>query len=359
MKLLFITNGITGSGGLERVLSVKASMLAEDFGYNVHILSLNEKGKESFFEFSPKVYRHSVSVAGSAFQYAKSYTKGIQQKIKEIQPDIISVCDDALKGFFLPIVIRSDAKWIYESHASILLSNQGDGVSLHQRFQHLLKQFLGRRFSKIVLLTDRNMKEWTLPQLEVIPNPLPFQTENVSTLQNKQVIAVGSYSYNKGYDLLLKIWAQIEPGFPDWELNVYGRSTYENLSEEAERMNLSSVHFFPPDPDIQEKYKESSVFVLPSRSEGFGMVLIEAMSCGLPVVSFDCPHGPGDIITDGQDGFLIENGHIEAFADKLSQLMQNSDLRQKMGNEARETSKKYHPEKIASQWDRLFKSLLS
>jgi len=359
LKLLYITNGITGAGGLERVLSVKASMLAEDFGYNVHILSLNEKGKVSFFEFSPKVYRHSFSVAGSVFQYAKSYTKGIQQKIKEIQPDIISVCDDALKGFFLPIVIRSDAKWIYESHASILLSNQGYGVSLHQRFQHLLKQFLGRRFSKIVLLTDRNRKEWTLPQLEVIPNPLPFQTENVSTLQNKQVIAVGSYSYNKGYDLLLKIWAQIERGFPDWELNVYGRSTYENLSEEAERMNLSSVHFFPPDPDIQEKYKESSVFVLPSRSEGFGMVLIEAMSCGLPVVSFDCPHGPGDIITDGQDGYLIENGHIEAFADKLSQLMQNPDLRQKMGNEARETSKKYLPEKIASQWDRLFKFLLS
>jgi len=359
MKILYITNGITGSGGLERVLSVKASMLAEDFGYEVHIISLNEKESDTFFEFSSKIIRHDLEVSGDAYFYLKAYLRGMRRTIEQVQPDIISVCDDALKGFFLPIVIRGDAKWIYESHASILLRNQGEGVSLYQRLQHLLKQFLGRRFSKIVLLTYRNKKEWLLPQLEVIPNPLPFQTDKLSTLQNKRVIAVGSYSFNKGYDLLLQIWTKIEPEFPDWELNVYGRSTYENLSQEAERMNLCSVRFFPPDPDIQERYKDSSVFVLPSRSEGFGMVIIEAMACGLPIVSFDCPHGPGEIITDGDDGFLVENGHVESFADKLSQLMQNSDLRQKMGSAATETSKKYLPAQIASQWDRLFTSLLS
>lgn len=361
MKLLYITNGITGAGGLERVLSVKASMLAEDFGYEVHIISFNEPGKETFFEFDPRVIRHSITVTGNPFSYVKSYVRNIKKKITSIEPDIISVCDDGLKGFFLPRILKTEVPLIYERHVSKLIearATQGFFQNMVTRSKWALMEKLGGDFSKFIVLTEGSKKEWkSLNNIEVIPNPLPFSRKPASSRQSKTVICVGKISYQKGQDLLLEIWNKIWKRYPDWKLELYGKSDGSFL--DTVKLKEKNIYHYPPVKNIHDKYLESSVYVLPSRFEGFGMVLIEAMSCELPVVSFDCPHGPGDIITDGQDGFLIENGHIKSFADKLSQLMQNSDLRQKMGSAARETSKKYHPEKIASQWDRLFKSLLS
>lgn len=357
MKILYITNGITGSGGLERVLSVKASLLVENFGHEIHIFSLNEIGAKPFFKFSDKVNFYSIEVSSNPFQYFFKYKNGIQNIVNEINPDVISVCDDALKGFFLPKIIRTKAKWIYESHASFLLNNSGKGISFSKKLQHELKQILGKNFAKIVLLSDGNKQEWNLNNLVIIPNPLPFKSEKYSTRENKKIIAVGSYSFNKGYDLLLEIWLKIEKIFPDWELNVYGKGTFENLNEEAKKVNLRKINFYDSVKTIEDKYLESSIFVLPSRSEGFGMVMIEAMSCGLPVVSFDCPFGPKNIITNEEDGFLIENGNINAFREKLKLLINDSDLRQRLGKNGIKNSRKYEPLKIVAQWDELFKSL--
>ncbi|SEG50298.1 Glycosyltransferase involved in cell wall bisynthesis [Halpernia humi] len=357
MKLLYITNGITGSGGLERVLAVKTALLVENFGYEIHILSLNENGKATFFKFSDKIKRHSIEISGNKFQYFLKYKSGIQKIVDEVKPDVISVCDDALKGFFLPYLIKTKSKWIHESHASFLLGNKGKGLPLKKKIQHQIKQILGKNFSKIILLTEANKKEWSLKNLLVIPNPLSFESQEISSLKNKKIIAVGSYSFNKGYDLLLKIWAKIETNFPNWELNVYGRNTKEYLQTEAENLNLKNIHFFSSVPDIEKKYVESSFLVLPSRSEGFGMVLIEAMSCGLPVISFDCPHGPKEIISNGKDGFLIENGNIDEFSTKIKTLINDENLRQEMGKAAKLNSKKFNAETIVKQWDELFKKI--
>lgn len=359
MKLLYITNGITGSGGLERVLSVKASLLADDFGYEVHILSLNETGIQPFFSFSKNINFHSVEVEGNPLSYFLQYKKEIQKNIDEVQPDIISVCDDAMKGFFLPHLIKTKAKWLHESHASMVLGDKGNGVSFAKKLQHQLKQVLGRSFSKIVLLTESNKQEWNLKNVVVIPNPLPFEINEISTLQNKKVIAVGSYSYNKGYDLLLHVWTSIQKHHPDWELHIYGNRVQENVSKIVTENDFKNIFAHAPVSDIENKYLESSIFVLPSRSEGFGMVIIEAMSCGLPVVSFDCPNGPKDIITNNEDGFLIENGNTTAFTDKVQILIESMELRQKMGQAGKLTSYRYSAQNIVMRWDKLFQSLLN
>lgn len=359
MKLLYITNGITGSGGLERVLSIKASMLAEDFGYEVHMLSLNEIDKKPFFPFSKKIHFHPVDVAGNPVTYFLQYKNGVQRMVDRIQPDIISVCDDALKGFFLPPIIRTNAKWIHESHASLLLADRGKGVTLFKKAQHGLKQILGKRFSKIVLLTEGNKKEWHLKNLEVIPNPIPFEPTQISSLEHKKVIAVGSYSYNKGYDLLLEIWSKIQHEFPTWELHIYGKGTHDNLHSIAKDLNLNNIRFHAPVPEIEKEYVNYSLLVHTSRSEGFGMVLIEAMSFALPVVSFDCPNGPADIITDCEDGFLIENENTNMFANRVSILMKQDKLRKKMGEKAKQNVQRFSAHTIIKQWDDLFRTIIN
>ncbi len=354
MKLLYITNGINGPGGLERVLSVKASVLADDYDYRVTIATLNEESHQPFYQFSSKVKFATFYAKGNPLNYLQQYRKSIKQLVKEVQPDVISICDDGLKGFYVPSFLKTKAKIIYERHASVNL-NAGTGIK-----GKLIRMLMHRQISKFdrfVVLTNGNLKEWNQPNVMVIPNPLSFYPEKSSELKNKKVIAVGSHSYNKGYDRLIEIWNRTEKDFPDWSLEIYGKSAngkYENLAEE---LNLKNIKFYSPVSNIEEKYLDASVFVLPSRSEGFGMVLIEAMACGLPVVSFDCPNGPADIIKNNEDGFLIENGNIEQFSEKLKLLIRDFELRKKMGRAGKENVKRYLPDQIVSQWNELFLGL--
>lgn len=359
MKLLYITNGITGSGGLERVLSVKASILADDFAYQSHILTLNEMDKKLFYSFSNNVQLHSISVSGNPLQYFMQYKKGIQKIVDQIQPDIILVCDDGLKGFFLPKLIRTKAKWIYERHVSKLIetkSGQGFVKSISTKGKWFLMDKLGSSFSKFIVLTDGNKKEWkTLNNLEVIPNPLSFYPDESSSLDQKTVICVGKISYQKGQDLLVKAWDIIRQKHPDWKLELYGTANEQFLN--TENLNKKGIQYFPPEKNILEKYMNSSIYVMSSRFEGFGMVLIEAMACGVPCVSFDCNYGPSDIIDHNVDGFLVENGNVKELANHILQLVNNENIRLAMGKRAKQNVKKFAPQVIAARWDELFKEV--
>lgn len=359
MKLLYITNGITGSGGLERVLSVKISLLADDFGYEVHLLSLNETGKDPFFSFSKNIRCHSVQVSGNPISYFKYYKKGIQQIVDRVQPDVILVCDDGLKGFFLPKLIRTRATWIYERHVSKLIeakSGQGFIKNLITKSKWVLMEKLGKQFSKFIVLTDGNKKEWTsLPNLVVIPNPLSFYPTESSSLNQKKVICVGKISYQKGQDLLVEAWDKVWQKHPDWKLELYGKSNETLLN--TEKLQKKNIVHFPPEKNIVEKYLDSSIYVMSSRFEGFGMVLIEAMACGVPCVSFDCDYGPSDIIRNNEDGFLVKNGDSRELADKIIFLIENHDTRHDYGENAKKNVQRFDQKVIAKQWDDLFKNL--
>ena len=156
---------------------------------------------------------------------------------------------------------------------------------------------------------------------------------------------------------MLNVWTLVQKRHPEWILNVYGngklKPTFENLLAEK---NLNVV-IHPAVPDIMEKYKESSMLLMTSLYEPFGLVLVEAMSCGLPVVAFNCPYGPADIINDGTDGFLVEDRNVKAFAGRVCQLMEDDNLCQRMGKAAILSAQRYRPEIIMPLWNQLFTNL--
>lgn len=362
MRLLYITNGITGAGGLERVLAIKASYLADSLGYEVHILTLNHDSSKSFYKFSSKVKIHSIAIHGNTFQYLKKYIVGIHSSVRAIQPDIISVCDDGLKGFFLPYLVKAKAI-IYERHVSknIAIGSHPTLIKkLMTGFKFALMNMLAKKFDRFVVLTQDNLAEWKGNNVMVISNPLSFYPTQSSCLDSKIVIAVGKQSFQKGFDRLLQSWALVQEKHPDWKLEIYGKyDASQQLNRLAITLDISkSVHFFEPEKDIQEKYLASSIYVMSSRFEGFGMVLTEAMACGVPCVSFDCPCGPRDIIKHNEDGILVPNGDVKGMARQIITLIENESLRKTMGKKAKVNVKRYLPEVICQQWDELFKTLL-
>lgn len=364
MKLLYITNQVCGSGGLERVLSIKTDYLIENYGCEIHFITLNQFDAELFYSFNNKIHHHDIVAKGNPLSYITSYAKGLNRIVKKIKPDVISVCDDGLKGFFVPIVIKKPCPMIYERHVSkdIFLSKNHNSLKskLITYFKNTLMHFGGSFYNKFVVLTNDNLKEWKLKNLKVISNPLSFYPEESADLNNKVVLAVGRQSYQKGYDQLLKIWQPIAKKYPDWELKIYGKIDQElKLSQLAQELGITtSVSFYAPVKNIISVYTESSIYVMSSRFEGFGMVLIEAMACGVPVVSFDCHYGPKDIITPNEDGILVENNDLDSFSKSIEELIKNSELRKQMGKMAKQNVNRFFPDQIVPQWNELFKNLI-
>ena len=224
--------------------------------------------------------------------------------------------------------------------------------------QNLVKKL--KKLDRLVVLTEKSKASWPeLSNVEVIPDPLPFQIDAKSDLHAKRIITIGRYAYQKGYDMLLRAWAEIEKKYPDWQLAIYGMGDQDSLRNQIRELGLDADRCLLNGPvnDVIKEYQNSSVFVLPSRFEGFGLVIIEAMSCGVPVVAFNCPMGPDEIISDGEDGFLVPVGDIRALAEKLQTLMQNQELRMKFSETAYRNSGRYRIDKISNQWIQLFTQL--
>lgn len=190
-----------------------------------------------------------------------------------------------------------------------------------------------KKLDKLVVLTEKDREAWVeLDNVVSIPNPLSFIPSSVSCMTGKKVICVARYSHEKGIDLLLKAWKEVESQIDDWRLDVFGegeRSPYEQL---IDNLGIDRAHcaLNGRTTDVEKEYCDSSIFVLSSRFEGFGMVIVEAMACGLPVVAFDCPWGPQAIISDGEDGLLVENGNPSALAQGLIALIKDDGKRKVM-----------------------------
>ena len=378
-KIVYCTPALYSAGGVERVVSVKASYFAEVYGYDVTVIVTEGKGRDCFFPLSDKVKVINlnlgfedlwrVSFVKKIFIYLKrqrQYKKLLTDHLMRLQPDFTITTLRREINFIS--TIRDGSIKIGELHvnrANYRNFDERDSNVLKRWFAHVWMNSLIRhlkQLDKMIVLTDSAMKDWPeLNHVVKIPDPLPFQVKAKIELASKRVVSIGRYDYDKGNDLLLQAWAKIEKQMPEWRLDIFGngnRDSYESLLRQL-GIDTTRCQLHGPTVDVLKEYNASSVFVLPSRYEGFGLVLIEAMACGIPVVSFNCENGPRSIISDGIDGFLIPPFDVDAFAEKIILLMNDDNLRKKMGENAQKSSFRYDIEKVGFQWKQLFDELMA
>lgn len=362
MKILYIVPKINNEGGVARVLSVKANYLVEKFGYEVHILTQNRGNTPLFYSFKEKIVLHDMVLRGNKISFFFQYIKALKQELHSINPDIIIVCDNGLKGYTIPSILNTNVPIIFECHGSKHIEEK---KTIHYfsttKIKGVFKEFFANKFAKFIALSPESMKEWNVKNGIVIPNPLWFEKTQFADLKSKKVIAVGRHSYEKGLDRMLQIWQKIIVKHPDWYLEIYGKSNEnQELQKLANALNIGqNLFFFEPVKNINDKYLEASILAMTSRTEGFGMVLMEAMAIGLPCVAYDCPVGPRSIIINNENGFLVEDGNIDAFVQKMELLIEDENLRIQMGKNAINSISKYDLDAIMLQWKSLFENLVN
>ncbi len=365
------------SGGMERVLTTKANYLADQLGYHVSIILTDDKGSKPYFPLSEKIDVIQLDVnIDSLWQYPiwkrlylyhkrmKEYKKRLGQCLKRLRPDITtSLLRREIN--FLNDIDDGSAK-VGEIHFGRYKYREANFDYLPNFVNHwITNRWMAqldksvKRLERFVVLTHEDATYWKgMTNLTVIPNPITINQGQHTNGHSKQVIAVGRYTNQKGFDLLISTWKVVEKKHPDWMLNIYGGGNRDAYQKQIEELGLTNViRCNGPVSNIVEKYQESSIFVLSSRFEGLPLVLMEAMAIGLPPVAFNCPCGPRDIIHDGEDGILCENGNIEELAEGICRLIENEQLRIEMGQKAAQNIQGYTIDNIMKQWDELFQEI--
>ncbi|MDD3201793.1 MAG: glycosyltransferase family 4 protein, partial [Bacteroidales bacterium] len=325
IKIVYVIPALYYPSGMERVVILKANYFTEVFGYEVHIVLTDGGEKEPSYPLNPAVTVHQLGInfeelygcslikrISGYFNKQRNYKRELNICLNKIKPDItISTLRREIN--FINKMTDGSIK-IGEIHFNKSNYRDFSENKLPHAIQRVVKYFWMRQLisnlrplKRFVVLSNEDKECWTeLNNVEVIYNPLSFTTTKFSTCDNKQVIAVGRYTYQKGFDRLIPAWQIVSEKHPDWVLKIYGGGNKDSLELQIKERNIGNTCFLEPSTnDIVSKYCESSIFVLSSRYEGFGMVITEAMSCGVPPVSFACPCGPKDIISDGEDGLLV------------------------------------------------------
>lgn len=378
-KIVYCTPALYLAGGVERVISVKASYFADVLDYDVTIIVTEGKGKPPFFPLSEKVKVINLDLnfeeLWSVSFFKKAYLYLIkQQRFKKMLSDALM----RIRPDFTITVLRREVNFInsikdgsykigelHVNRANYRNFKVKDNNLFLRLFSHFwMKRLIKhlRQLDRFVVLTEIAKNDWPeLDDIEVIPDPLPYQADAKSPLSTKRIISIGRYVYEKGNDLLLEAWSKVEKKKNDWSLDIYGMGNREPYESQLLKLGINPQHCHLHGflKDVHHEYLSSSLFVLPSRFEGFGMVLIEAMASGLPVIAFDCENGPRSIISDGFNGFLIPPFDVDVLSEKMMLLMDNVNLRKRIALNAYNESLKYDIGHIGLQWKQLFDSLVN
>ena len=360
MKILYITPTIYDEGGIAKVLSLKTKYWVESCNYEVCFLTSNNSDLSCFHSFPASTKIIDIKTNGFKPLRILNYFRKVKTHIESIRPDVIIVCDFGWKGFSFNLFVKTDIPVIFEVHGSKFNETRSISFGLVKSIRAKLRAILLKTFANTVYLSTESQQEWNNKGV-VIPNPIKIVNSNISLLQNKKAICLARHSFEKGIDRLLTIWRKVANEYPDWVLEIYGDGIYyqDNQNSINELGLTSNVILYKPQKNVEEIYKSASIYLMTSRQEGFPMVLLEAMSFGLPIIAYDCPVGPRSIITNQFSGFLIADGNEINFIEKIKDLMSNYELRKDIGLHARDEIKKFEVSIIMKVWDNYLTSLVS
>ena len=381
MKIVYIYPHLLTVAGTERVLVDKINYFAEKENYEVMLITLEQGKMPIVFPLSAKVIHVDLDVRYYEMyrmlfihrffkkrSLAHVFQRRFDSVMNDFQPNIVIAT--TYNSHVLHIInnCKLNFKRILESHIGKSFLHHNDPVNQSNIFKWI-NAFIGMKkiekeatkFDVLVALNQVDACDWSrYVDTKVITNVVHLNPLGLYSNQiNNRVVFVGRFSKQKGINDLFRIWKLVNQKHPDWHLDMYGDGEMRSyVCYEANRLGMN-IHIYESNSNIYEQYINSSILVLTSVYEPFGLVIPEAMSCGLPVVSFDCPYGPADIITDGVDGFLVKNRNIEDFAARVCSLIENRYLRIRMGKAAIMSSSRYRPEMIMPQWETLFEKLNS
>ena len=364
-KILFLNACINQIGGIERVTLDIAGHLADE-GFEISILSFakNPNAQESF-SIHPKIHTEYILNKWKHICFAPFYAARFRKAVKKINPDIIIYVDTMLFIFidpFLKGICRNAQKIAWEHFSWILSTGK-------KKIRPISRKMAVRKADAVVLLTEEdkqyleNHTTKKRAKLLVIPNVIRTDLIGKRDLKPvlnrpKQILFIGRLARQKQVPELIDIWNRIEKQHPDWKLIIVGDGVERvPVEEKIQNYGLKNVQLEGKQKEVSSYLSDSQILVFTSRFEGFGLVLIEGLQFGLTEISFDCPCGPKEIIENGRNGYIIDNFDKNAFAQRLSELMGNDNLRKQFSERSQELSKNYLPEKIIPQWIKLFEVL--
>lgn len=377
-KVIYIIGGLYQPSGMGQVMSCKVNYLAEHTDWQMYVVLTERPDLPFFYQLSPNIKYvnfdinydelDTMPLFKKIFYYRKKqadYKRKLTNYLMEIKADItvsavrreINFINDIPDGskkigeiHFEKQFYRSINKSYFPTFVNHWITNRWQNA--------LIKQLA--RLDKFVILTEEDASSWdTLSNKVVIPNPLTKFPDVQSKLDNKTVISVGRYDLVKGFDMLIDAWGIVAKKHTDWRLKIVGPGERAYYQEQVRRLGLEQyISCKEASNKIYDEMASSSLYVLSSRSEGFGLVLIEAMAVGLPCVAFSCSAGPRSIISNYQNGILVEKENVEKLAEAICYLIEHKKERKEFSEKAKANSEHYSVEIIMQKWILLFKEML-
>lgn len=374
MKIIYCYPNIEYRGGIERVIANKANYLVQH-NCEVCIVTTDQRGRPNAFPLDERVKCYDLDINYSLnwnrpflkkiyhyFMDRWKHKRRLASFLKEQKPDIV-VSAFRQEETILP-QLKDGSKKIVEFHFSRVFFDYSYRKCWHgylDKYHYARMVSAIKKYDKFILLTHEDEVNWKgYNNIEVIPNAQSFQCEQPAPLEQPRAIAVGRYVFQKGFDRLIEAWKIVHQRTEGWTLHLVGDGELRNeLQAQIDSSGLRNVVFLDGiSTQIKEEYLKSSFLVCTSRFEGFGMMMLEAESVGLPVVSFACPCGPRDLIKDGENGFLVPNGDIDGLAERIIYLIEHPQERKEMGRKAFEYAGNFSQEKVMAQWMALFDRLV-
>ena len=355
MKIVFSIKAINNSGGTERVTAILSKELANR-GHEVHVISFVGGDKDTFFEMDKRVKLHYLAPTKDKYPFPVRDIRRIvllKRLYKEIQPDIVLIVDAGRS--FVNIPASRGYKTITWEHFNV-------GVNWH--LGHRLSRKVAAKYSDlIVTLTapdaESYKKHFGAKNAMCIYNPITIDSSNPSPLTEKVCLAIGRYSPQKNFMHLINAWSKTSARVKGWKLRIIGAGEEKQMLENRiKELGLGeSIEMLPLQKNVVEQYKNASLYAMSSHHEGLPLVLIEAMAMGLPIVSYDCPTGPADIISHEKTGLLVPYMNVEALGEALDKVMLDEDLRKKFHEESLKEVEKFSVKTIVDKWESVFKNI--